>query len=160
MPKAEIAINGFTAKQVAAISGLSLHMINYLAREAYLLPSYTGGRTRGRVRYYSYRDLVAAKLVQKLCRAGVELRRLKRAIKGLSSLIATSATSNLGLVVTDGVDLYLPDENGTLVDLARGGQLTFAFVLDVGRAQAELKAELGEEYLKHFNLTNRPLRFK
>lgn len=66
MPKPRKLLNGFTAGEVAAISGLSLHMVNYLAREAYLSPAYAGEAARGKVRYYSYRDLVVARIVQHL----------------------------------------------------------------------------------------------
>src|SRR5262245_19045004 len=88
MPVARRTLNGFTAQEVQRITGLSVHMINYLRRADILHPAYGSGlripkktKRRGSVRYYSYRDLVAARLVHRLRENGVELHKLKAAIQ-------------------------------------------------------------------------------
>ena len=81
MPKPREVLNAFTAYEVWKITGLSIHMIDYLARDNYLNPTYAKGRVRGKVRYYSYRDLVVARIIQKLRESGIELRRLKKSIQ-------------------------------------------------------------------------------
>ncbi len=85
MPKPRIALNGFTAAEVNAVSGLSRPMIEYLNRHGYLRPAYAPeDNPRGRVRYYSYRDLVVARLIQLLREGGIQLTRMRAATQQLS----------------------------------------------------------------------------
>src|SRR5215472_17194819 len=84
MPQPRTVLNGFTAREVERITGLSVPMVDYLSREGYLRPTYGLERVRGRVRFYSYRDLMVARIVQRLRERGIELRRLKQSIQRLS----------------------------------------------------------------------------
>lgn len=152
-------INGFTPREASAIVGLTVHMLNYLARHGYLVPTY-GGRGRGRVRHYSYRDLVVAKIVARLLGAGLEIRRLKDGIAKLSQHSALSsgdATAVLRTLVTDGSSLYMVDGGGGLNDVA-DGQLAFGFILDLGRMRDEVVDRLDSDQLRNFSLKNRKLR--
>jgi DNA-binding transcriptional MerR regulator len=166
MPISRPAINAFTPKTASAIVGMSVHMLNYLAREGYLLPTYPQSRrhkpARGRPRYYSYRDLVIAKIVQRLLDGGLELSRLKEGIRKLGRSPAwqpVNQQKTLRSLATDGQNLYLLDEQGRLTDLNRNGQFAFFFVLDVASAQDEVRRKLGKEQLESFTLENRPIRF-
>jgi DNA-binding transcriptional MerR regulator len=162
MPKPKPVLNAFTAQQVKVITGLSVHMVNYLAREGYLTPAYDQGHIRGKTRYYSYRDLVVARIVQRLREIGLELKRLKPAIKLLSSSetwLSAGKERAISLLATDGKTLFYPDERGALIELTRGGQRSFAFVLDVAKAQAEVKRRLTRKQLDRFEIRNRPLKF-
>jgi DNA-binding transcriptional MerR regulator len=161
MPKPKRVLNGFTAQQVRKITGLSVHMINYLARDGYLVATYAQGHVRGKVRYYSYRDLVVARIVQRLRDAGIELKRLKRGIQLLSSdetWLKAGRERTISLLATDGKTLFFPDERGLLVELTREGQRSFAFVLDVARAQSDVKRHLSQRQIELFELRNRPLQ--
>jgi DNA-binding transcriptional MerR regulator len=137
-------------------------MLNYLARQGYLVPTYVRSGRRGKTRYYSYRDLVIARLVKKLLDAGLEISRLK---EGITKLPQNSRWSSqaperaLRMLATDGSSLFFLGENDTLLDLTQQGQLTFAFVLDVAAAQAEVKQKLSAEQLANYRLTNRPLKY-
>ena len=74
MPTPRKVLNAFPALEVSRITGLSVAMIDYLSRSNLLRPSYgdtSGGR--GKVRYYSYRDVVIARLIQRLREGGVKL---------------------------------------------------------------------------------------
>jgi len=162
MPKVRLAANAFAPSEASGIVGMSVHMLNYLAREGYLVPTYIRSGRRGKTRYYSYRDLVIARLVQKLLDAGLEISRLKRGIRRLRSH-SRWCTENperaLRMLATDGASLFFPEESGTLIDLTRSGQLAFSFVLDVGAAQADVKKKLRGEQLANFSLNNRRLRY-
>jgi DNA-binding transcriptional MerR regulator len=163
MPKPKRVANAFTAQQVRQITGLSVHMINYLAREEYLVPTYAQGSVRGKVRYYSYRDLVVARIVQRLREVGIELKRLKHGIQMLSSdttWLRAGRARSVSLLGTDGKKLFFPDENGSLIELTREGQRSFAFVLDVARAQSDVKRSLSQRQLELFELRNRPLQIE
>jgi DNA-binding transcriptional MerR regulator len=137
-------------------------MINYLAREGYLVPTYAEHQVRGKVRYYSYRDLVVARIVQRLRDVGIELKRLKRGIQLLSSdstWLKAGRVRSVSLLGTDGKRLFFPDENGSLmslIELTREGQRSFAFVLDVARAQSEVKRH--QRQIELFELRNQPLQ--
>jgi DNA-binding transcriptional MerR regulator len=161
MPKPKRVLNAFTAQQVQQVAGLSVHMINYLAREGYLVPTYAQDSVRGKIRYYSYRDLVVARIVQRLREVGIELKRLKRGIQMLSSdatWLKAGRVRSIALLGTDGKKLFFPDENGSLVELTRDGQRSFAFVLDVTRAQSDVKRQLSSKQIDLFELRNLPLQ--
>jgi DNA-binding transcriptional MerR regulator len=141
---------------------MSVHMLNYLARRGYLVPNYDRSGKRGRTRYYSYRDLVIARIVQKLLDAGLEISRLKAGIKDLPTVAELSnddVQNSFRLLATDGRSLFSIQRNGSLLDLTQQGQLTFAFVLDVAAAQAEVKKNLTPQQLAHFTLRNLPRRY-
>ncbi len=153
-------LNAFTAKELRAITRLSIHMINYLAREGYLTPAYPDrGRARGKIRYYSYRDLLVARIVSKLLRSGIEIQRLKRSIQRLNEERTWFPENKkpFDLLATDGWKLYYHDRNGSLVELATSGQRSFSFVLDVTRTKDELKQQIHPTKRARFALENRPL---
>lgn len=162
MPKPKIALNAFPPVKASRIVGMSVHMLNYLAREGYLVPTYGRTGTRGKTRRYSYRDLVVARIVQTLLDAGVEVSRLKTAIQELRHRGSWMAGGNeriLRHLVTEGSRLYYPEENGSLSDLTQQGQFAFAFVLDVNAAKAEVKQRMSEEERAKFSLENRRIKF-
>jgi DNA-binding transcriptional MerR regulator len=166
MPTARVTLNGFTAKQVNEITGLSLPMIDYLRRTDFLQPHYQcGASRRGRVRYYSYRDLVAARLVQRLRDVGVELYKLKAAVKKLASSSSWAADhssdprEHLNWLVSDGREVLLKNEDGFLDTFRADGQRAFAFVVNLRELQAEVLARIPEEKQASFCIKNRKLRF-
>ena len=63
------------------------------------------------------------------------------------------------MLATDGRNLFFVEEDGTILDVTRNGQLTFAFVLDVAAAQDEVKRKLNQEQLANFTLLNRRLKY-
>jgi DNA-binding transcriptional MerR regulator len=162
VPKPKTSINAFPPATASAIVGMSVHMLNYLARQGYLIPAYEQSGRRGKTRYYSYRDLVIARLVQKLLDGGIELSRLKEGIKKLATHKTWSSTNpdkTFRMLATDGKNLLFVEEEGTVVDLTKNGQLTFAFVLDVAAARDEVKRKLNQEQLANFNLRNLRIKY-
>ena len=157
------AENGFTAAQVTAITGLSLPMVDYLARTGFLRPAYAKEARRGRVRYYSYRDLVVARLVQRLRETGIELYRLKYAIRRLAQ--ATDWTTEvdpairLRWLVSDGHEVALKNEDGFLDTFRKDGQRVFAFLVNLDDLTEEVRQRIPEAQSASFSLRNRPLRF-
>jgi DNA-binding transcriptional MerR regulator len=156
MPRPKKLSDRFHPAQAANITGLSTHMLYYLSRQGYLVPAYSK-EGRGNTRYYSYRDLVVARIVFKLLQSGLEISRLKDGIRKLSDdRLWRSSTKGqaIRMLATDGRNVFFPQENGTLVDLTQGGQLTFAFVLDIAAATAEVQSSLSPEELKRFTFKN------
>ena len=137
MPKSKQFLNAFTKREVHEITGLSLPMVDYLEAHGYLRPAYrdeTNGvttRDHGRVRYYSYRDLVVAQVVQKLRAGGVRLPKLKEAIRALdreSEWANPDRLDQIRWLVFDGRKVKLRREDGFLEDI-RTGQKSFSFVV-------------------------------
>jgi DNA-binding transcriptional MerR regulator len=158
--RAKRVLNGFSAADLVSITKLSLHTVNYLAREGYLRPTYAKGTVRGRVRYYSYRDLVVARIIQKLTATGLELKRLKRAIRLLSQDATWESTGQLHLLATDGRQVFYHLKNGSLLELKPNLQQSFAFVLDVARTRSETRQLIDEKRRRRFALENHPLIFE
>ena len=161
MNTAKKVLNAFSAAELAAITGLTLHTINYLAREGYLRPTYRRGKVRGKVRYYSYRDLLVARIIQKLTATGLELKRLRQAIKLLNEdkTWMGQEEGRFDLLTTDGHRIYHHLKNGSLLELTPRLQQSFAFVLDVTKTQRELKSLIGGNKRRRFDLANHPLLF-
>ena len=162
MPVPKRVLNAFTAKEVQAITGLSLPMIDYLLRAGFLTPAYGAG-TRGQVRYYSYRDLVAARLVQQLRETGVELSRLKRAVAQLCEDApwsdTTPLTARLDWLVSDGKEVLLRSGDGFLDTLRRDRQRSFAFVVNLPSLEQQVRTLVPKAKRTHFTMENRELRY-
>jgi DNA-binding transcriptional MerR regulator len=164
MPLAREVLNGFTASEVQTISGLSKPMVDYLKRHAFLLPSYASpDNPRGRVRFYSYRDLVIARLIQRLREAGVQLGRLKAAVEPISKDSfwpdGTAPVKGLNWVVSDGRTCDLRDKDGFLEEFVGKSQRPFAFVVNVTELVNEVRSRVPNEKRARFTMINPELEF-
>lgn len=164
MPRAKAYVNGFTTSEVSAITGLSAPMVDYLRRVGYLCPAYeSGARARGRVRYYSYRDLVIGRIVQKLRESGIELARLKDALsqlaqhEGWAKIDSASPAEVVRLLLTDGRVMFIAGDDGFLDELRPSRQRAFAFVVDMGNMRTEVIDQMPERKRGTFSLKNEPL---
>ena len=171
MPKSKQFLNGFTKKELNAISGLSLPMIDYLGRHGYLCPTYcdeTSGqshRDRGRVRYYSYRDLVVAKVVQKLRDGGVHLSKLKSSIQYLNQdkewrEETTSRQERIRWLVYDGRKVRLKRQDGFLDELKTNGQRSFSFIVGLEGTQAEVLKQISAPKKRLFSMENKAMQLE
>jgi DNA-binding transcriptional MerR regulator len=107
----------------------------------FLMPSIPAPR-RGAWRHYSFRDLVAIRVVLDLRAAGISLQALRRVAKYLRThkgLEGNDALANTQLV-TDGHDVFEVTNDQSFSVLRRPGQRVF-FVIPI----AELVAELREQ---------------
>lgn len=161
MPKPKAFANAFTGTELARMSGLSGAMVNYLAASGFLQATYRpGAGARGSTRYYSYRDLMIARVIGRLAHAGVELKRLKEALIGLQAhemWKELGPSGSLPLLVVSGGRVLLPGRDGAISDLTMAGQLAFAFVLDLADAERDLLAAMDDERRRHFSYEIRPL---
>lgn len=164
MPIARKVLNAFPAREVSRITGLSLPMIDYLLREDLLRPSYgQGNGGRGKVRYYSYRDLVIARLIQRLREAGVQLGKLKTAVQTLCRDAPWATTGDpserLNWLITDGNEIFLRNQDGFLDTVAGSGQRAFAFVINLNQLEVEVRELIPTAQQAHFDIENRSLIF-
>lgn len=62
------------------------------------------------------------------------------------------------MLVTDGASIWIHEEDGSLVELTRSGQLAFAFVVDLAAADAELRRSVDPLRRAHFNYEAQELK--
>ncbi len=170
MPKSQSYDNGFSKRELHEITGLSLPMIDYLARHGYLKPTYRPGvKARGRavqgmVRYYSYRDLVIARTIQRLRESGVRLSKLKSAVLFLKKNAAwreeatgEDAPDAVKWLVFERGTIHLRREDGFLDEMKEGGQRSFSFIVGLEGMRGEVRQLIPVEKQAAFTMRNLPL---
>ena len=92
---------------------------------------------------YTFRDLVALRVVASLLGAGLSLQRVRRAI----AYLIDSGEDVAGLrLVTDGDDVWACRDDGQILDALRRGQLALFVAVDAFAAEvtAEVRAFAAE----------------
>lgn len=142
--------NAFSVAEVAKLTNLKRGMIHYLTQHGYLKEvcredadarQNEKRKARGNAKFYSFRGLVIAKTIERLLAAGVQLSHLKTALEHLRKdrhWICNGADLPITWLVTDGSKVFLRDEEGYVDLMRRGGQRSFAFVVEVGCIRADL----------------------
>jgi len=120
-------VDAFTAQQACQLTGCTPHQLRYWDRVDLLRPSIqsTGGRP-GRRRLYSFRDLVALRVVKSLLDNGMSVQRVRRAWDYLRRTGDMENHLSEVKLVTDGQSIFrvASDDEG-LLDALREGQLAF-----------------------------------
>lgn len=123
----------FTVAQAARLTGNTAAQLRSWKRLGLVVP---GASEPGR---YSFRDLVALRVVASLLDAGLSLARIRRALRYLVESGEDIAALSL---VTDGETVWACRDDGQVLDALRHGQL--AFFVAVDRVVADVEAEVGE----------------
>jgi DNA-binding transcriptional MerR regulator len=134
----------FTADQACRLANCTHHQLRYWDRVGLVKPSLqeTGGRPGVR-RLYSFRDLVALRVVRSLLDNGMSLQRVRRAWDYLRR--EGEMENHLADVklVTDGNTIFrVSSDEGELMDALREGQLAFFVAID------EITREIEEDVTK------------
>lgn len=163
MARAKKVLNAFPANEVTSITGLSRPMVDYLSHEGFLRPAYGNHeRRRGRVRYYSYRDLVVARLIQRLRETGVELQRLKKAVQKLNEhpdwVAHADPTEKVRWLLSDGKRMFIRNQDGFMEDIQKG-QRAFAFIVNLEHLEAEVLKRVPPKKRTHCSIDNTELLF-
>lgn len=132
---------GYRGPQVCSIVGITYRQLDYWARTDLLRPSIQDAKGSGSQRVYSYRDLVALKVIKKLISAGLSLQAVRKAIDYLRGHLG----DDLGVanLVIDGNNVLLANDGNELVDVIRGGQGVLNIVA-MGSVVDELEASISE----------------
>ncbi len=124
-------IGSFTALQAARLSGCTAAQLEYWARVGLISPSLDAALT------YSFRDLVALRMVRSLLEAGLPLARIRRAVAAL----VQAGEDIVGLrMVTDGDRVWACRDDGQILDALRHGQL--ALFVAVDRIAADVETDV------------------
>ncbi len=120
-------MDGFTAQQATRLTGCTPHQLRYWDKVVLVQPSIqrTGGRP-GRRRLYSFRDLVALRVVRSLLDNGMSIQRVRRAWDYLRRTADMDAHLAEVRLVTDGQTIFaVATDEDELLDALRQGQLAF-----------------------------------
>lgn len=123
---------GFTAQQASKLTNCTHHQLRYWDRVGLVNPSIqqTGGRPGVR-RLYSFRDLVALRVVRGLLDNGMSLQRVRRAWDYLRRNAHFEDHLAEVKLVTDGRSIFrVASDDGELMDALRDGQLAFFVAID------------------------------
>lgn len=111
---------GYGGPQVCKIVGISYRQLDYWARTDLLRPSLADAAGSGTQRRYSYRDLVALKVIKSLLDAGLSLQTARKAIDYLRDHLGEDLVT--ASLVLDGASSVLARTGEDIVDLVRRGQ--------------------------------------
>lgn len=123
---------GFTAQQASKLTSCTNHQLRYWDRVGLVSPAIqqTGGRPGVR-RLYSFRDLVALRVVRSLLDHGMSLQRVRRAWAYLRRNANLDSHLSEEKLITDGHTVFQITRNeGQLLDALRSGQLVFFIAID------------------------------
>jgi len=132
--------DGFTAQQASRLTNCTQHQLRYWDRVGLVRPSVqgTGGRPGVR-RMYSFRDLVALRVVRGLLDNGMSVQRVRRAWSYLRRHADFDQQLSEVRLVSDGRSIFRVNAEETeIMDALRAGQLAFFGTIDsVTRSVAE-----------------------
>jgi len=130
-----MAEQGFTNRQVVAITGVTPRQLTYWRQTGLILPS---GETPGGHARYAFQDLIALKAAKRLIDAGVSVQRIRKAIASLVQFLphVGRPLAELSLVATGDVVLVL--HRGTAFEALTGQEWIFQ-VADLERDVARIR---------------------
>ncbi len=120
-------MDGFTAQQASRLTGCTAHQLRYWDRVKLVTPTIqsTGGRP-GKRRLYSFRDLVALRVVKSLLDNGMSVQRVRRAWDYLRRTADMDRHLAEVQLITDGQSIFrVASDDDELLDALREGQLAF-----------------------------------
>jgi DNA-binding transcriptional MerR regulator len=125
-------LEGFTAHQASRFTGCTARQLRYWDQIGLVRPSVqqTGGRP-GVPRMYSFRDLVALRVVKSLLDGGMSLQRVRRAWEFLNRKAGLDEHLAEVKLVTDGRTVFkVVRREGEVLDALREGQMAFFVAID------------------------------
>lgn len=120
-------MEGFTAQQASKLTHCTAHQLRYWDKVELVQPSIqsTDGRP-GRRRLYSFRDLVALRVVKSLLDNGMSVQRVRRAWDYLRRTADMDNHLSEVSLITDGQSIFrVAADDDELLDALRQGQLAF-----------------------------------
>ncbi|MFM7719462.1 MAG: MerR family transcriptional regulator, partial [Actinomycetota bacterium] len=134
-------MEGFTAHQATRLTGCTPRQLRYWDQIDLVPPSVqrTGGRP-GVPRLYSFRDLVALRVVKSLLDGGMSLQRVRRAWDYLNRRAGLDRHLAEVPLVTDGTTIFkVARRNGEILDALKEGQMAFFVTIDEVASGVEVR---------------------
>ncbi len=123
---------GFTSHQASRLTGCTPRQLRYWDHIGLVKPSIqeTGGRP-GVPRLYSFRDLVALRVIKSLLDGGMSLQRVRRAYDFLRRKARMEGHLSEVKLITDGKSIFrVARREGEILDALREGQMAFFVAID------------------------------
>jgi DNA-binding transcriptional MerR regulator len=130
---------GFQVADVVRLTGVNRKSLHYWDRTGFLKPSISSPNGAGSKRVYAFQDVVAARVALQLRTAGISLQAVRRVVqflrlrKGLQNPLAEN------VLLTDGSDVYLKEDNAPLKSVLRSPGQGHLFMVDLNPIVAELR---------------------
>jgi DNA-binding transcriptional MerR regulator len=131
---------GYGQSDVRKLTGVTYRQLDHWDRAGIVTPSVCNAAGSGTRRRYSFRDILAIRVIKRLTDAGVSFRNLGRAVQTLRELGEADLASVV--LVSDGESVYQCRSDDEVIDLVRGGQ--GVFVIAISHALAGLRSALVE----------------
>jgi DNA-binding transcriptional MerR regulator len=134
-------LEAFSAQQTIRLTGCTSHQLRYWDRVGLVKPAIqgTGGRP-GRRRLYSFRDLVALRVVKSLLDNGMSVQRVRRAWDYLRRSGDMDRHLAEVQLVSDGQTIFqVGSGESELIDALREGQMAFSVAIN------EITLEVAED---------------
>ncbi|HVE75675.1 MAG TPA: helix-turn-helix domain-containing protein [Actinomycetota bacterium] len=125
-------MEAFTVHQACQFTNCTEHQLRYWDQIGLVKPTVqsTGGRPGVR-RLYSFRDLVALKVVKALLDGGMSLQRVRRAYDFLRKKAGLDQHLAEVKLITDGQSIFrVAKDDGEVLDALRQGQMAFFLAID------------------------------
>ena len=127
-----VSLEGFTSHQACRLTGCTPRQLRYWDQIGLVEPSIqrTGGRP-GVPRLYSFRDLVALRVVKSLLDGGMSLQRVRRAYTYLRRKAGLEEHLSEIKLITDGKSIFkVARREREVLDALRNGQMAFFLAID------------------------------
>ena len=125
-------MEGFTSHQACRLTGCTPRQLRYWDQVGLVKPGVrqTGGRP-GVPRLYSFRDLIALRVVKSLLDGGMSLQRVRRAYEYLRRRAGLEEHLSEVKLITDGKSIFkVARREGEILDALREGQMAFFVAID------------------------------
>jgi DNA-binding transcriptional MerR regulator len=129
---------GYTSPVACVAAGITPRQLDYWARTGLVEPSVWSARKSGSEGLYSFRDILALKLIKRLLDTGISLQQIRAAIGFLREQGADDVAQVT--LMSDGASVYACTSPDEVVDLLQGGQGVFGIAL--GRVWQEVEGTL------------------
>ncbi|MEY9928207.1 DNA-binding transcriptional MerR regulator [Catenulispora sp. GP43] len=119
---------GYRGPTACAAAGITYRQLDYWARTGLVEPSIRSASGSGSQRLYSFRDIIALKIVKRLLDTGVSLQNIRIAV---GYLRARGEADLAGVtLMSDGASVYECTSPDEVFDLVQGGQGVFGIAVD------------------------------
>lgn len=118
---------GYRGPAACKAAGITYRQLDYWARTGLVTPSVQAAAGSGSQRLYSFRDILALKIVKRLLDAGISLRNIRTAVEFLADRGTTDLAQTT--LISDGTTVYEATSDAEIIDLLHGGQGVFAIAV-------------------------------
>lgn len=140
----------YSASEARGLCGYNrVAMLDYLERQRVFVPEVKRLKIRGKARQYTFKDLVVLRAIKTLLDHGASVHALRDSLTKFQALklsIDPGALEGPGGAIrymfADGKEVYCLGDLSELIELSRGGQLAFSFMVDLNKIHVGLCADV------------------